>query len=102
MLYPNSYDNISVVRTNTMRYLCNYIAKGTVEKIFICFPDPHFKSKAVKRRIINTGFLSEYAYLLQPKGRLYCVTDVEELYNWNKTHLLAHGMFREVDGDECV
>lgn len=55
---PNQYDNISVVRTNTMRHLCQYFPKGSLEKIFICFPDPHFKAKNYRRRIINTGYLS--------------------------------------------
>lgn len=76
MLHPHQYDHISVVRANCMRHLCHYFPRNTIEKIFICFPDPHFKAKNAKRRIISTGFLSEYAYLLKPGGRLYCATDV--------------------------
>jgi tRNA (guanine-N7-)-methyltransferase len=90
ILNPGVYDNISVVRTNTMKYLCNYIPRASISKIFICFPDPHFKPKANKRRIINTGHLSEYAFLLKPQGRLYCITDVLELYNWHMEHLKTH------------
>ncbi len=90
MLYPNQYDHISVVRANSMRHLCNYFTKGSISKIFICFPDPHFKTKNFKRRIINIGFLSEYAYLLKPKGRIYCITDVEELHKWHVDLLAAH------------
>lgn len=74
---PGQYNNISVVRTNSMRHLSQYLRKGSLLKIFICFADPHFKAKNFRRRIINTGFLSEYAYLLKPKGRLYCITDVQ-------------------------
>jgi tRNA (guanine-N7-)-methyltransferase len=74
--YPGQYNNISVVRTNTMRHLCQYFPKASLEKIFVCFPDPHFKAKNYRRRIINTGYLSEYAYLLKPGARLYCITDV--------------------------
>jgi tRNA (guanine-N7-)-methyltransferase len=55
---PGKFDHISVVRTNTMRHLCQYFPKASLEKIFICFPDPHFKAKNYRRRIINTGFLS--------------------------------------------
>lgn len=98
------YDHISVVRTNTMRHLCQYFPKGSLEKIFICFPDPHFKAKNYRRRIINTGFLSEYAFLLKPKGRIYCITDVLELHEWHMDHLRAHEMFQEVadPDDPCV
>lgn len=63
---PVSFDCISVVRTNTMRHLCQYFPKQSLAKIFICFPDPHFKAKNYRRRIISTGSLSEYAYLLKP------------------------------------
>lgn len=87
-----------------MKHLCHYFPKNTIEKIFICFPDPHFKSKNYKRRIISTGFLSEYAYLLKPKGRIYCITDVEDLHHWHMHHLTTHAQFKEVTdhSDPCL
>lgn len=45
--------NISVVKTNAMKYLPNYIKKHQLEKIFICFPDPHFKKRNWRRRIVR-------------------------------------------------
>ena len=101
---PGVYDNISVVRTNTMRHLGQYFPRASLDKIFICCPNPHFKAKNYRRRIINTGFLSEYAYLLKPKGLLYCITDVLELHEWHMDHLRSHRMFRELKGydDPCV
>lgn len=103
LLNPGHYQNISVVRANAMKHLCHYFPQGTIEKIFICFPDPHFKSKSYKRRIISTGFLSEYAFLLKPQGRIYCITDVEDLHKWHMEHLLSHSQFKEVkDRDPCL
>ncbi|PHJ21332.1 trna -methyltransferase family protein, partial [Cystoisospora suis] len=46
------YSNISVIRTNAMKYLVNYIRKGQLSKMFFCFPDPHFKRSNWRRRII--------------------------------------------------
>lgn len=86
--------NVSVIRTNAMRHLPQYFQKGTLEKIFICFPDPHFKKKNFRRRIVNPGLLSEYAYLLKQHGRLYCITDVEELHNWHAKHIEGHKMVK--------
>jgi tRNA (guanine-N7-)-methyltransferase len=63
-LSENKANNIAVIRTNTQKYLANYIGKGTLKKIFICFPDPNFKTNKHDRRIINFGFLSDYAYCL--------------------------------------
>jgi tRNA G46 methylase TrmB len=47
---------------------------GQLEKIFFCFPDPHFKAKNFRRRIISSILLSEYAYFLAPNARLYAIT----------------------------
>ena len=41
------------MRTNCMKYLPNYFEKGQLQKIFICFPDPHFKAKNHRRRIVT-------------------------------------------------
>ena len=103
----NAYHNISVIRHNSMRHLTNFFRKGQLEKIFICFPDPHFKSKNHQRRIVNQGFLSEYAYVLKPGGLFYAITDVEELHLWHQRHLRNHSMFEEltedeIDNDKCL
>jgi tRNA (guanine-N7-)-methyltransferase len=47
------YGNITVLRTNAMKYLPNYFEKGQLEKMFFLFPDPHFKEKNHRRRIIR-------------------------------------------------
>ena len=44
------YQNAACLRSNCMRYFPNFFAKGQLEKIFFCFPDPHFKAKNHRRR----------------------------------------------------
>jgi len=85
-----------------MRYLANYFVKGQLEKIFICFPDPHFKAKNFRRRIVSHILLSEYAYFLKPGGRLYTITDVEELHIWHVEKCNAHPYFRRIPDEEIV
>lgn len=104
---PGQYENCSVMRTNAMKFLPHLFPKDSVDKVFFCFPDPHFKKKNHPRRIISERLLSEYAYLLQTKGRLYCVTDVEDLHKWHIEKLDAHPLFErvskeEVDKDVCA
>lgn len=60
-----AYQNIACIRTNAMKYLPNYFAKGQLEKMFFLYPDPHFKRAKHKWRIINQALLSEYAYVLK-------------------------------------
>jgi len=104
---PGEYSNASVMRSNTMKFMPYFFAKGSVKKLFFCFPDPHFKAKNFQRRIISERLLSEYAYFLQPGGKLYCITDVEELHNWHMEKCRAHPLFKEckgpeVEGDPCI
>ncbi|GJP44893.1 hypothetical protein CLOM_g4294 [Closterium sp. NIES-68] len=94
--HPNQYTNISLIRTNAMKYLPNYFTKGQLTKMFFLFPDPHFKEKNHRRRIITTALLAEYAYVLAPGGILYTITDVEELGVWMDEHLAAHPLFRKL------
>lgn len=64
--------------------------------MFFLFQDPHFKKKNEKRRIISTSLLAEYAYLLAVGGRVYIITDVKELFDWEYSHLKKHPLFQEV------
>jgi len=99
--------NLGVVRTNTMKTIHNYFKKESVEKMFICFADPHFKKVNWRRRIINQNLLTDYAYILKAGGRIYEVTDVKDLHDWNCKHLDQHPLFEripeeELKGDPCI
>ncbi|KHJ86861.1 putative methyltransferase [Oesophagostomum dentatum] len=62
----NGYRNVACLRSNAMKYLPNYFYKHQLSKMFFLFPDPHFKNKKHKWRIITPGLLAEYAYVLRP------------------------------------
>ena len=75
--------------------------------MFFCFADPHFKKSNHRKRIVNTALLTDYAYVLRPGGKVYVVTDVEDLHNWQVSKLEEHPMFERVDEaenevDPCV
>ena len=91
------YKNAFVVRCNVMRHITHFFAKGTLEKIFFAFPDPHFKKKNSRRRIISPGLLDEYTYVLKKGGRLYTVTDVHDLHVWMRGHCAKHPLLRHVE-----
>ena len=85
-LIPGNYENISAIRSNTMKFLPNFFGKHQLSKIFICFPDPHFKMRKHKARIISETLNAEYAYVLRPGGFMYTITDVEEYHHWILKH----------------
>ena len=96
MEHPGQFRNISIVRTNAMKYLHNYFRKGQLEKMFFLFPDPHFKERNHRRRVVSISLLAEYAHVMSVGGILYTITDVEELGEWMKSCLDSHPLFEEV------
>lgn len=102
-----SYQNISCLRANAMKFLPNFFHKGQLSKMFFCFPDPHFKAKKHKQRIVSATLNSEYAYVLRPGGIVYTITDVRDLHEWMVQHFEAHSAFERVpeeeqEADPCV
>ena len=96
------FSNIWVVRTNIMKFCPNYFKKGQLEKMFFCFPDPHFKAKNRRRRVICPNFLDVYAYVMKVGGICYTITDVKELHEWMALHLREHKLFEEIPEEEWV
>ncbi|KAL3108480.1 hypothetical protein niasHT_015402 [Heterodera trifolii] len=97
---PGRYDNICCMRSNAMKNLPNFFRKSQLSKMFFLFPDPHFKKTKHKWRIISTNLLAEYAYVLRPGGRIYTITDVEELHHWMVNHLQGFPLFRRLTDKE--
>ncbi|GBE88460.1 guanine-N-7 methyltransferase [Sparassis latifolia] len=97
---PGQYQNVSVVRANSMKFTPNYFPKHSLSALFFLFPDPHFKSRKHKARIISPTLLAEYAYVLRPGGIVYTITDVRDLHDWMRTHLEAFPLFQHVSEDD--
>ncbi|KAF8518456.1 putative methyltransferase-domain-containing protein [Gautieria morchelliformis] len=99
---PGNYNNVSVVRGNAMKFLPNFFAKHQLSKIFFLFPDPHFKARKHKARIISPTLLAEYAYVLRPGGIIYTITDVKDLHDWMVKHLEDFPLFERVEEDILI
>ncbi|CAL8339411.1 unnamed protein product [Merluccius merluccius] len=96
------YQNVACLRSNAMKYLPNFFAKGQLSKMFFLFPDPHFKKTKHKWRIISPTLLAEYAYALRVGGLVYTNTDVEEVHVWIVKHFTDHPLFTRVAEDELA
>lgn len=118
-----SYGNIGVKSLNAMKHLPNFFEKGQLDGLFFLYADPHFvsgspclilfescnclffgakkKKKKKKSRIISVDLLDVYAYVLRPGGRIYTVTDVEDLHNWEVEALGSHPSFVRVPEEEA-
>lgn len=65
-----------------MKFLPNFFARAQLAHLFLCFPDPHFKSRKHKARIVSSTLIAEYAYVMRPGGLVYVITDVHDLFQW--------------------
>ena len=92
----SDYTNIACIRGNAMKHLPNFFPKKSISKMFFLFPDPQFKKKKHKWRIISQQLLAEYAFVLKDAGRVYVATDVKDLYDWMTGHLEEHPLFQRL------
>ncbi len=99
---PGGYNNISVIRANAMKFLPNFIGKHQLHSIFFLFPDPHFKARKHKQRIISPTLVAEYAYVLQPGGIVYTITDVKDLHDWMVKYLGEFPLFERIEEADLI
>ncbi|POV99811.1 hypothetical protein PSHT_13369 [Puccinia striiformis] len=99
---PGRFENVSVIRANAMKFSPNFFKKYQLSKMFFLFPDPHFKARKHKARIISPTLLSEYAYVLKPNGIIYTITDVKDLNIWMVKHLTEHPLFKPIEVEQLI
>ena len=66
---------------------------GCVARIFVHFPDPWWKKRHAKRRVLGGDILDSFARLLRDHGDLYVQTDVEDRAHDYVTLLRDHPAF---------
>ncbi|CAG9582879.1 putative tRNA (guanine-N(7)-)-methyltransferase [Leishmania major strain Friedlin] len=90
------YRNVWFEQMNVMKFGSNCFTKGQLSRLFFCYPDPHWKRKNIRRRIISPGLVQEYAYWLRHGGLVYTVSDVAELEEWMVQCLDDSPLFRRL------
>ena len=68
-------DNVRVV-IDDARLLLKALPTGSIERVFVLFPDPWPKARHHKRRIVNPETLADMARILEPGGELRLATDI--------------------------
>ena len=70
-----------------------FIKNETIEKVFYFFPDPWVKKRHYKRRAFSAELLGEIHRVLKPGGKLYLMTDVPEVDEFQQKVLKDFGKF---------
>jgi tRNA (guanine-N7-)-methyltransferase len=91
-LARHGLDNAAVVIADAIRVLQEVLPEESVTAIHIYFPDPWWKRRHKKRRVMRESLARDVVRVLQPGGLLHFWTDVEEYFE------TAVGLFRETPG----
>ena len=75
-----SVSNVFLVHGAAKNGLEGSLQTCKIENVFIFHPDPWFKKKHHKRRLVNKAFIETLTPLLVEGANLYILTDVEELF----------------------
>ncbi len=92
-------DNACVVSGDGLRVFREILPTGSCRAVHVYFPDPWWKARHRKRRVMCPAFLADVRRTLEPGGRLHFWTDVEEYF---QTSLELLSQFPELQGPLAV
>lgn len=73
--------NACVVHGDALRLFRERLPDTSLAAVHVYFPDPWWKARHKKRRVMNARFLSDVERTLAAGGRLHFWTDVEEYFH---------------------
>jgi tRNA (guanine-N7-)-methyltransferase len=82
--------NAIVVHGDALRVFRELLPERSVAVVHVYFPDPWWKKRHLKRRVMREPFLRDVERVLVPEGSLHFWTDVEEYYQATLALLAAH------------
>jgi tRNA (guanine-N7-)-methyltransferase len=72
-------DNLRVIWADAKAVTQDIFGQAVLHNIYITFPDPWWKKKHAKRKLIDTRFADELAALLEVGGHIWVKTDVAQV-----------------------
>ncbi len=91
--------NARLVHGDAQQFLAEWLPAASALAVHVYFPDPWWKKRHRKRRVLNPAVLNQVARILVDDGRLHFWTDVEEYY---QTTLALVAEVRQLTGPEHV
>lgn len=70
-------------------FFARRVPAGTVQAVHIFFPDPWWKTRHRKRRLLTAEFIEACSVVLRPGGKIFFVTDVADYF------AESDGLFRQ-------
>lgn len=79
-LARREYPNARVICGDALALFARWIPADALAAVHVYFPDPWWKKKHRRRRVMNAAFLRDVERTLIPGGALHFWTDVEEYF----------------------
>jgi tRNA (guanine-N7-)-methyltransferase len=71
--------NVIILNASINQHVDILFSENSIENIYLFFPDPWFKKRHVKRRVINKTLIGKLNKIQKKEANLYVWTDVEKL-----------------------
>lgn len=94
--------NVRALRADAKELLARSGPDGCLARVFLSFPDPWWKKRHAKRRVLGPGLLDDLARLIAPGGELFVQTDVEERAEELAALIAGHGAFEPASGERLA
>lgn len=82
--------NARIVHGDAVELLTTRVPGAQLQAVHIYFPDPWWKKRHHKRRIMSASFVQQIERVLRPGGRLEFWTDVAEYYALAREQVRSH------------
>jgi tRNA (guanine-N7-)-methyltransferase len=79
-LAKHGVKNARIIHGNGLRVFAEFLPAGSVSAVHVYFPDPWWKKRHKKRRVMNNQFVADIQRVLEPGGELHFWTDVKEYF----------------------
>jgi tRNA (guanine-N7-)-methyltransferase len=89
-LAKRGLDNAVMAMADAVRIFAELLPDGVLAAVHIYFPDPWWKKRHKKRRVMRASLLRDVERTLQPGGTLHFWTDVDEYFQTSLELLAAH------------
>jgi tRNA (guanine-N7-)-methyltransferase len=80
-LAQRNLSNAVIVHGDALAIFRELLPASSVTAVHVYFPDPWWKKRHKKRRVLNEAFLRDVERTLSPGGSLHFWTDVEEYFD---------------------
>lgn len=84
--------NIRLFTDDALKLLVQ-LPEGSIDEVYLLYPDPWPKTRHHKRRFVSPTTLGKLARVIREGGKFHFATDIEDYANWTLAHIVRQPLF---------